>query len=290
MQNHSIKEFRIVLPMSVDEYHIGQLYSVAQASKNETGGGEGVEVKVNEAFDERTHVPSPKLCANGRDFTQGQYTHKIYHLSSKVPSFVRMLAPKGSLEIHEKAWNAYPYCRTIVTNPDFMKLDFYIMIESFHAPDSGNTYNIHGLTGRDLSVREVVKIDIANDKVAPKDYKPEWDPCLVGSPKAGRPPLPRDKTGEWMNKVQPVMCCYKVVKVWFKWFGLQKRMESFALLQEERLFLNFHRQVVCWTDEFYGLTMDDIRRLEANVKDELERQMKEGPVRGTTVSDREEDS
>lgn len=31
---------------------------------------------------------------------------------SKVPTFVRMIAPEGSLVFHEKAWNAYPYCRT----------------------------------------------------------------------------------------------------------------------------------------------------------------------------------
>ena len=34
---------------------------------------------------------------------------------SKVPAYIRWLAPKGSLEIHEEAWNAYPYCRTVVT-------------------------------------------------------------------------------------------------------------------------------------------------------------------------------
>ncbi|KAI8783259.1 phosphatidylinositol transfer protein alpha isoform [Biomphalaria glabrata] len=286
-QAHSIKEFRIVLPMSVEEYNIGQLWSVAQASKNETGGGEGVEVRVNEPFDETTHPPNPKLFANGREYTTGQYTHKIYHLSQKVPAFVRLLAPKGSLEIHEQAWNAYPYCRTVVTNPDYMKENFYIIIESFHAPDNGNTPNIHGLTGRDLSARQVVKLDVANDKVSSKDYKPEWDPCLVGSPKAGRSPLPHDKNGNWMNNVSPVMCCYKLVKVWFKWFGLQKRMENFILSQEQRLFLNFNRQVVCWTDQYHGMTMADIRRLEEQVKEELERQRKEGPLRGMTASEDE---
>lgn len=45
---------------------MGQLYSVAEASKNETGGGEGVEVLVNEPYE--------------RDGERGQYTHKIYHL------------------------------------------------------------------------------------------------------------------------------------------------------------------------------------------------------------------
>ncbi|KAL0994971.1 hypothetical protein UPYG_G00130120 [Umbra pygmaea] len=93
-----IKEFRVILPISVEEYQVGQLYSVAEASKNETGGGEGVEVLKNEPYE--------------KDGEKGQYTHKIYHLQSKVPSFVRMLAPASALNIHEKAWNAYPYCRT----------------------------------------------------------------------------------------------------------------------------------------------------------------------------------
>uniref|UniRef100_A0A8C4EUM2 Phosphatidylinositol transfer protein, alpha a n=1 Tax=Dicentrarchus labrax TaxID=13489 RepID=A0A8C4EUM2_DICLA len=79
-------------------YQVGQLYAVAEASKNETGGGEGVEVIVNEPYE--------------KDGEKGQYTHKIYHLQSKVPGFIRVIAPKGSLEVHEKAWNAYPYCRT----------------------------------------------------------------------------------------------------------------------------------------------------------------------------------
>lgn len=31
---------------------------------------------------------------------------------SKVPGYVKMIAPEGALVFHEKAWNAYPYCRT----------------------------------------------------------------------------------------------------------------------------------------------------------------------------------
>lgn len=34
---------------------------------------------------------------------------------SKVPKLIRMLAPKGALEIHEKAWNCYPYCKTVIS-------------------------------------------------------------------------------------------------------------------------------------------------------------------------------
>lgn len=43
---------------------------MAEASKNETGGGEGVEVLVNEPYE--------------KDGERGQYTHKIYHLQRYV--------------------------------------------------------------------------------------------------------------------------------------------------------------------------------------------------------------
>ena len=45
-----IKEYRVTMNMTVDEYQVAQLYSVAEASKNETGGGEGVEVSFKPKF------------------------------------------------------------------------------------------------------------------------------------------------------------------------------------------------------------------------------------------------
>jgi hypothetical protein len=44
----------------------------------------------------------------------------------------------------------------------------------------------------------------------------------------------------------------------------------FKIKGERRLFTNFHRQLFCWIDEWYGLTMADIRKLEDEVKAELE--------------------
>ncbi|KOB69734.1 Phosphatidylinositol transfer protein/retinal degeneration b protein [Operophtera brumata] len=129
-----IKEFRVTLPLTVEEYQVAQLYCVAEVSKNETGGGEGIEVIKNEPFKD-----FPLL---GGKYSSGQYTYKIYHLASKVPAFIRLLAPKGALEVHEEAWNAYPYCRTVLTNPGYMKDNFVICIETLHVPDGGDQYNI----------------------------------------------------------------------------------------------------------------------------------------------------
>jgi len=61
------------MPVTVEEYQIGQLYSVAEASMNETGGGEGIEVVQNEPFE-----GVPLL---GGKYSKGQYTYKKYHLA-----------------------------------------------------------------------------------------------------------------------------------------------------------------------------------------------------------------
>jgi len=261
-----IREFRIVMPLTVEQYQVGQLFSVAEASKAETGGGEGIEVVKNEPYDD------PKQFGE-----KGQYTNKIYHLQSKAPKFIQLIAPKGSLEIYEEAWNAYPKCKTVITNPEFMKENFILKIETIHAPnDRGDQENIHGLNKDQLKQRKVVKIDIANDKVEKNSYKKEEDPKLFKS-KTGVGPLGED----WIKTQDPVMCCYKLVTIEFKWWGLQSKVESYTQKLEQRIFLNFHRQVFCSMDKWVDMNMDDIRKMEEETKKELEAQIKSGEIRGT---------
>jgi len=266
-----ITEYRVTLPMTVDEYQVAQLYSVAEASKNETGGGEGVEVQKNEPYE---NVP----LLNGK-FTKGQYTYKIYKLASKVPGWIKMIAPTGSLEIHEEAWNAYPYCKTVLTNPGYMKDAFYVIVETYHLPDRGDTHNAHELDKEKLGKRQVVPIDIATDPVLPADYKEDEDPTKYRSEKTGRGPL----KPAWKSVVEPVMTAYKLVTINFKWWGLQTKVEDFMHSTYRRIFLNFHRQVFCWTDKWHGMTMDDIRALEDKTKEELDESRDKGAIRGTAA-------
>lgn len=159
-----------------------------------------------------------------------------------------------------------------------MKDNFIIKVETYHKADRGDSENVHELPPELLKQREIVYIDIANDRVSPADYKPDEDPSTYKSEKTGRGPL--DKP-DWKKKVEPYMTCYKLVTVEFKWFGLQGKVESFIMSTERRLFHNFHRQVFCWTDRWHGMTMEDIRALEDKTKDELEKQRQSGEVRGT---------
>ncbi|KAG5451836.1 Phosphatidylinositol transfer protein alpha isoform [Clonorchis sinensis] len=279
-----IKEFRIILPMTVEEYNVAQLWSVAEVSKNETGGGEGIEVLVNEPFDDEHHKPDPPLAVRGQVFDKGQYTHKRFYLANKVPAYVRILAPKRYLEVDERAWNAYPYCRTIIENPAYMQENFFLKIESMYVQDNVDEPNIHQLPPEVLERREVVYIDFVNDPpYSHSDYDPNCDPTKFQSVKTGRGPLIGPNW--WKNTDMPIMCAYKLVTCEFKWWGIQTRVETMLQNQERRIFYNFHRQLFCWMDKWHGLTMNDIRALEDQAKHELDKQREVGEVRGTIVTE-----
>ncbi|TNM90256.1 phosphatidylinositol transfer protein beta isoform-like isoform X4 [Takifugu rubripes] len=267
-----IKEYRVILPCSVEEYQVGQLFSVAEASKNETGGGDGIQVLKNEPYE--------------KDGEKGQFTHKVYHIKSKVPAFLRVLAPENAFIFHEKAWNAYPYCKTVVTN-EFMEDDFFINIETWHKPDLGTQENVHKLDSATWKKVVVVPIDIADrSQVSAADYKPEEDPAHFKSVKTGRGPLGPSWTKELLSKSDcPRMCAYKLVTVKFKWWGLQTKVENLIHEQERRIFTNFHRQLFCTIDRWVELTMDDIRKMEAETQKELELLRLQGKVRGTSAAD-----
>lgn len=76
------------------------IVSVQKKSREESSGeGSGVEILAN-----RPYSDGPG--------GSGQYTHKIYHVGSHIPSWFRALLPKAALQVEEESWNAYPYTRT----------------------------------------------------------------------------------------------------------------------------------------------------------------------------------
>ena len=40
---------------------------------------------------------------------------------------------------------------------------------------------------------------------------------------------------------------------------------------EKKLFSKFHRELFCWIDQWHGLTMADIRRIEDEVQIDLQK-------------------
>nr|XP_022338913.1 protein retinal degeneration B-like isoform X2 [Crassostrea virginica] len=262
-----IKEYRISLPMSVDEYRIAQLYMIQRKSREESHGeGSGVEIIENEPYE---NGPGGK----------GQYTYKIYHVGSHLPGWFRAILPKSALRVEEEAWNAYPYTKTRYKCPFVEKL--YLEIETRYLNDAGETDNVFNLTSSELKNRVVDYLDIVKDPISSGDYKKEEDPKLFISEKTKRGPLTDNWLAEYARdskipgKKKCVMTAYKLCRVEFKYWGMQNKIERFIHdIGLRKTMLRAHRQAWCWQDEYYGLQLSDIRRLERETQLALAEKMK----------------
>ncbi|XP_033946819.1 membrane-associated phosphatidylinositol transfer protein 2-like isoform X1 [Pseudochaenichthys georgianus] len=246
-----IKEYRIPMPMSVEEYRIAQLYMIQKKSREEScGEGSGVEILENKPY------------TDGPGGT-GQYTHKVYHIGMHIPSWFRSILPKAALRVEEESWNAYPYTRTRYTCPFVEK--FSIDIETYYKPDTGNQADVFNMSAVERRQRSIDPIDIVTDPIPPHEYKAEEDTRLYKSAKTQRGPLLDDWIEEYNNNpgMSPIMCAYKLCKVEFRYWGMQSKIERFIHdVGLRKVMARAHRQAWCWQDEWYGLTMEDIRQLE----------------------------
>ncbi|KQS30363.1 uncharacterized protein Dere_GG17812, isoform C [Drosophila erecta] len=265
-----IKEYRIPLPLTVEEYRIAQLYMIAKKSREESHGeGSGVEIIINEPY---------KDGPGGN----GQYTKKIYHVGNHLPGWIKSLLPKSALTVEEEAWNAYPYTRTRYTCPFVEK--FSLDIETYYYPDNGYQDNVFQLSGSDLRNRIVDVIDIVKDQLWGGDYVKEEDPKHFVSDKTGRGPLGEDWLEEYWREVkgkkQPtprnmsLMTAYKICRVEFRYWGMQTKLEKFIHdVALRKMMLRAHRQAWAWQDEWFGLTIEDIRELERQTQLALAKKM-----------------
>ena len=123
-------EFRIPMPMTVAEYQRAQIFMISKFSKNETHGNEGIQVLINERYEE----------LRGDRMEQGQFTHKIIHLSSRIPCWLTYVIPSSALQVHEKSWNAYPFTRGTYSIP-ILGQKFLVEVSTVYLNDSGTTEN-----------------------------------------------------------------------------------------------------------------------------------------------------
>jgi len=242
------KEYRICMPLTVEEYQIGQLYMIARHSHEQTDAGEGVEVVENVACEDPEHG-------------KGQYTEKRIHLSSRLPYWIQSFLPK-IFYVTEKAWNYYPYTITEYTCSFIPK--FCISIKTKYENNNGSTENCLDLEPDTLNERVVEFVDIAYDEVSPKHYKEEEDVRYFQSQKTGRGPLVEG----WRDTVTPIMCSYKMVQVSFEVWGLQTRAEDLIHRSIREILLLGHRQAFAWIDDWYGMTLDDVRVYEGQMQRE----------------------
>lgn len=240
------KEYRICMPITVEEYQIGQLYMIARHSLEQSGNGEGIEVVENsECVDQK--------------YGKGKFTEKRIHLSSRLPYWIQAMIPK-IFYVTEKAWNYYPFTITEYTCSFLPRLN--ISIRTTYENNNGCTDNSLNLTLEELAERTVERLDIAYDDVSPKHYKEEEDLRFFQSKKTHRGPLVEG----WQDTFTPIMCSYKIVKASFEVWGLQTRVEDFLQSCIREVLLLGHRQAFAWIDDWIEMNYDDVRRYEGKLQ------------------------
>ncbi|KAK8833703.1 hypothetical protein M9Y10_024898 [Tritrichomonas musculus] len=263
-----IFEFRVIVPTRLDKYHIGNRYMNLEYVKSEAGGGEGIELVKNELF------------KNEKE--EGRFTYKIFHIKSKIPAFIRWAVPDKYLHFHEKSWNAFPHYNTI----DFIPAlgdDFILNVESQHiAYTNGMDFpeNALNLSDDELKQRNIWYLDIVDGDPQSSDKKLNMEgfccpEAEINTKLAGKPgSWSCDKLPEWTKHYDgDMVCCIKVVKFQFKWWGLQKAVEELVTKSVyPRLFTESHRKLISTSKEWFPLSDDDILRLE----NEAAQKQKEG--------------
>lgn len=266
------KEYRIPMPLGVDEYKTAQLYMIAKKSRLESEGeGNGVEIIKNEPY---TEGPGGS----------GQYTDKLYHIAAHLPTWLRGFLPKSLSTVREEAWNAYPYSKNMIVTPYMDR--FSLKIESKYLVGGTNQDNVFDLSEQDLSERIVDVIDFVNDYSGVTIPEAE-DPLIYVSNKTKRGPLDKD----WLEKYEgdggtaadpknkiDFMCVYKICRVNFDRWPIQYKVEQYIHDYIRKTLVRAHQQAWAWQDEWHGLTLEQVREMERETQECLAGMMRKSSV------------
>ncbi|CAL9192764.1 unnamed protein product [Musa hybrid cultivar] len=241
-----IRELRIVMPISLEEYEIAMMYTIMKMKQQNTTSGQGVQTLRSIAFE-------------NEELGKGQHQTKIYHFESVIPPWLKTFTPAEVLTLEEESWNAYPKSKTVIKCP-YLK-QCCLTIETMNKADNGCSENVHGLSKELVAKRKVEIIDIAS---VSRDYwskvagTSKLDLSEFKSHKSGRGPLLRG----WQASCQPVMTTYKLLTMDAPIWGLGFCMEEAIIASQKAVLLEFHKLCFAWIDEWFGMTLEQITEME----------------------------
>ena len=257
-----IVEFRIIVPFTMEQTKISSRYANARKSKEETKGGDGVEILETGEFEEE-----------GR---KGVSAHRVYHIKSHVPSALRWALPEKYAHVHEHYKNCFPHYDNYFEIPE-MGEDMILKNESRIIPYTHETIlpeNIMGLNDEELKKRKIVYLDMLN---GPSGSFGDYDTHGVSCPEAGIMELhaknnkcDETKIPQWTEDYTGTMTCIiKVVKFRFKWFGLQSMVEKIVPGVFHDMFLATHRAMIVWAKDWYFMDEQAVTEYENSIKSEV---------------------
>jgi hypothetical protein len=257
-------EYRIKLPILFDQYQIAYLHTTMDMSKQYTKLSEGVEVLENTHCDSAS-FPHQKPSSR-KAIVKVQRTLKRYYIPDSITTKIGL----NSVVLRESSFNVFPNFKTTMTveSAGGSVLNGEVMIDTLckKGDDVSNKDNVFRLPQGILDKRAVVDIDIVTDAL-PADLVNDYeDPKKV-----------LGLTDDWQNSLIPKrsMVVYKLVFIKMTRDPTRKEAISALVMNNlHKMFNVFHRKLVCSQDRWKGLNMEDIRIMEDNTKDLLDKKRK----------------
>jgi len=249
-------EFRVPLPISLEEYPIAQLYNVAKKSLEDQitsishKSPDNYRYVVNEPYEDP-------------DGNKGQYSEKLLTIMGKFPKWITSLVNKDWFTIIEDSWNSFPTFKTTYRS-NFVK---QIRIE-FHtnhvtgqiAPDGKVVPSVDDDIEK---LKEIVYIDIVNDKAD------GYDLTKLHSQRKGWKGIDKD----WLNDSSyDIITAYKIFVLDLPVLPgfCQSKVEDWVCAAVQSELCNFHQKIISTVDEWCGYDITRIRELEATCAHLLE--------------------
>lgn len=258
-------EYHIKLPISYDQYQIAHLHTTLDMSKQYTKLGEGVEVLENIPCDPACLPHQKPGCR--KTVTKVQRTSKRYYIPTSITSPVGL----SQVVLRESSFNGFPNFRTTVTaesgsvGDSAINGEFTIDTVCRKGDDVANNDNVFRLPRGILDKRAVVDIDIVVDALPADLVSDDEDPKKVLG-------LGDDWQGSLIPRLSMVV--YKLVFVKSRDPANKEAINALVMDNLRKMFTVFHRKLVCSQDRWKGLNMEDIRAMEDETKDLLDKKRK----------------
>lgn len=93
----------------------------------------------------------------------------------------------------------------------------------------------------------------------------------------------------WREMDKPIMCSYKLVHASFEVWGLQTKVESYIHSCIREILLLGHRQAFAWIDEWFNMSLDDVREYEKRIQQETNKKVMSSNNENATTPDIEDE-
>ncbi|CAF3593818.1 unnamed protein product, partial [Rotaria sp. Silwood2] len=218
-----LKEYRIPIPLNLDEYRLGQQWTEIELLKETLQTcSTCITIYENISEQERLDIINEKIPITLKtNITSSTLiTHKKYNIKDQTPKFLELffLKSKNDLILDEYSWDNWPYTLTIIEN-----IDYYIriIIQSYYINNNLSIINNNSqlyftLNDEQIkSLKDYEIINIAERLDEKKDYRLDEDPTRNLSIKKPNI-LPLQLNTKWYENWpnnQSSMCVYKLIEL-----------------------------------------------------------------------------